>query len=312
MRMGHLAIASVMSLVMFGCTSGGAPVATASRPTAGASHTIRLRVLTYNIHHGEGADGRIDLTRVATIVNSVEPDLVAVQEVDVRTRRSGGVDQAAELARLTGLHPFFVRIIDYQGGPYGLLVLSRDQPYFETSHELPYQPGEEPRRVAEVRIRVGGTGAGREGAAGAGGPRGEGVEVAFFSTHLDYRAETVRLRQVERIEQLTRAVDAPVAILSGDFNAEPGSAPIRRLLETWRDTADDDGKEDQLTSPANLLTYPSVAPTKRIDYVFYRPSRLRVVGRRVIDEPVASDHRPVLAEFEVVSCQPPSATPRRP
>jgi endonuclease/exonuclease/phosphatase family metal-dependent hydrolase len=126
------------------------------------------------------------------------------------------------------------------------------------------------------------------------------LEIAFFCTHLDYRDETVRLQQVERIEQVTAAVEAPVVILTGDFNAEPGSAPVRRILESWRDTGGDTLKGGQPAEAENLLTYPAAAPIKRIDYVFYRSSpRLRVVERRVIDEQVASDHRPVLVEFEV-------------
>ena len=75
----------------------------------------RVRVLTYNIHHGEGMDGRIDLVRQAEILNREAPDLVALQEVDRGTKRSGGVDQLAELGRLTGLTPTFGRAIDFQG-----------------------------------------------------------------------------------------------------------------------------------------------------------------------------------------------------
>ena len=62
-----------------------------------------MRILTYNIHHGEGLDGRIDLPRIAAVIAAQRPDLVALQEVDRNARRSGGVDQAAELGRLTGL-----------------------------------------------------------------------------------------------------------------------------------------------------------------------------------------------------------------
>src|SRR5687768_15481548 len=75
---------------------------------------LRLRVLTYNIHHGEGVDGRLDLERIARVITAEEPDLVALQEVDVKTRRTGGVDQAAELARLTGMHFAFGKAIDYE------------------------------------------------------------------------------------------------------------------------------------------------------------------------------------------------------
>jgi endonuclease/exonuclease/phosphatase family metal-dependent hydrolase len=251
---------------------GGAPPTTRVADSKSGAPT-RLRVLTYNIHHGEGQGGKFDLERIAKLINSLEPDLVAIQEVDVKTRRSSGVDQAAELARLTRLHPFFARIIDYQGGPYGLMILTRAKPLKTASHPIPYHPNEEPRVLAEARVRLG----------------DDGPEVAFFNTHLDYRTEEMRVKQVEHIDQFMADVHSPLVILAGDLNSEPASPPMRQLLKSWRDAA-----------PDGALTYPSDKPVKKIDYVLYRPSaRLKLVESRVIEERVASDHRPVLAVFEV-------------
>src|ERR1700731_1570832 len=84
-----------------------------------------LRVLTSNIHHGEGTDGRFDLSRLARVMKSVQPDVIALQEVDQGTERSGGVDQLAELERLTNMHAEFGKAMDYSGGGYGVAVLSR-------------------------------------------------------------------------------------------------------------------------------------------------------------------------------------------
>src|SRR5476649_2332295 len=80
---------------------------------------LTLRVLTYNIHHGEGMDGRFDLSRLAGVVTSVHPDLVALQEVDEGTERASGLDELAELERLTELHGVFGKAMDYSGGEYG-------------------------------------------------------------------------------------------------------------------------------------------------------------------------------------------------
>ena len=77
----------------------------------GRSDPLTLRILSYNIHHGQGTDGIFDLERLARVISSVEPDLVALQEVDRATTRSGGVDQAAELARLTGMEAAFGKTI---------------------------------------------------------------------------------------------------------------------------------------------------------------------------------------------------------
>ena len=62
-----------------------------------------LRVMTWNIRHGEGLDGRVDLERIAAVIRASGADLVGLQEVDRGVRRTGGVDMPAELARLTGL-----------------------------------------------------------------------------------------------------------------------------------------------------------------------------------------------------------------
>src|SRR5689334_21597772 len=84
-----------------------------------------LRVLTYNIHHSEGTDGKLDLPRVVWVIKAARPDVVMLQEVDRNTTRTGKVDQTAELARFTGLHAEFGKAIDLQGGGYWLAVLSR-------------------------------------------------------------------------------------------------------------------------------------------------------------------------------------------
>ena len=116
---------ALSAVLLVACVGAEAYLA-ASRPrdSAPTVPTI-LRVLTYNIHHGEGMDGRFDLPRLAGIMTSADPDLIALQEVDQGTERAGGVDQVAELGRLTGMRPVFGKAMDFQGGAYGVGVLSR-------------------------------------------------------------------------------------------------------------------------------------------------------------------------------------------
>lgn len=233
-----------------------------------------LTVLTYNIHIGKGMDGKLDLERIARVIRESKADLVALEEVDVKTRRTGGVDQAAELARLTGMHAHFARAMDHDGGAYGVAILSRHAILEAKTHALGGEPGSEPRAAAEAHLRL-----------GPDGPR-----IVFFATHLEHRLEPLRLKQVAVLEKATAAADAPIVILAGDFNAEPGSAPMRALADRWKDTA---------TEPA-ALTCPADKPRMRIDYILYRPAKnLKVVESKVIDEPVASDHRPVRAVLSV-------------
>jgi endonuclease/exonuclease/phosphatase family metal-dependent hydrolase len=234
--------------------------ATAEKPT--------LRVMSYNIHHGEGTDGRFDLPRLARVIGEARADLVALQEVDVKTLRSGGVDQAAELSRLTGMHVAFGAAMPHQVGQYGDAVLSR-YPLLEIQrHALPAPAGFEPRVAVAVRIR----------------PEAVDRDIWFASTHLDHLKTEVRIPQAERIVDAMQAVQSPV-ILAGDLNARPDSPTMAILLKVWTDAG---AKNPQPTAPSH-------DPRARIDYVLYRPADAwRVVETRVLAEQVASDHRPLL------------------
>ncbi|MBE0659987.1 MAG: endonuclease/exonuclease/phosphatase family protein [Bryobacteraceae bacterium] len=233
-----------------------------------------VRVLSYNIHHAEGLDGKIDLPRIAAIIRSVNPDVVALQEVDIRTQRSGGVDQLLELAKLTGMQPVYGRTIPHQGGLYGNAVLSRLPVNGFVNHAL---PGKEPRGVIQAMFDP--------------LPAASGAAFDFLATHLDLN-EPDRLAAAARIKESIagRPAGRPM-VLAGDMNAVPGSKPIEALLKDWN-----------LAQGAQpLLTSPSANPRRQIDYIFVRPaSRWRVVETRVLDEPVASDHRPLFAVLELL------------
>ncbi len=242
------------------CLSG---CAAEQRPT--------LRVLTYNIHHGEGGDKRIDLERIAGVIRAASPDLVALQEVDRGVERSGRVDQPARLAALTGMTAVFEKNIDYQGGEYGNAVLSRLPVERYRNHKLPPSLPREQRGALEVHVRVGGR------------------PVVFFATHLDYHpSDGERLASIAMFEGLFRERTASPVILAGDFNAEPDSPVMQRAAAFLRDAFD-----PGIASP---FTYPAEAPTKRIDYILFSTHpAIRCDEYRVLPEAVASDHRPVLA-----------------
>ena len=117
------AVPMVLLVVSLSGTDGSPAAASESgSPPEGTQTT--LRILAYNIHHGAGNDEKLDLERIARLVHSLDPDLVALQEVDDRTERTGRVDQAAELGRLTGMAWAFGSFMDYEGGRYGMAVLS--------------------------------------------------------------------------------------------------------------------------------------------------------------------------------------------
>lgn len=231
---------------------------------------MQVRILTYNIHHAEGTDAKIDAARIAAVIQSADPDFVAVQEVDVRTTRVAGADLAHQLAARTGLHAVFGKTIDYRGGWYGNALLSRWPLHGFVNHEMPSSPGRERRAVIE-------------------GTTGSGFH--FLATHLDV-TEPDRLLAVGRIAEIvaSRPADLPM-ILAGDLNAAAGSATMDELFKDWSNAIGEDP----------LPTYPAAKPTRQIDYILFRPAaRWRVVEARVLDEAIASDHRPLLAVLELV------------
>jgi len=227
-----------------------------------------LRVLSYNIHHGRGTDGTIDLRRLAGAIRAADADLVALQEVDERTTRSGGIDQAAELARLTGLRMVFGPQIDYLGGRYGQALLSRTPPGPPIVHDLPAVGGDRERRIAVAAV--------------VNSPAGR---LTFAGTHLHHRSEEARVAQARAVVAALDGEDR--CLLVGDFNAMPGSEPLAILEGAWRRVVVGD-------RPAP--TFPAGQPIREIDHVFVRPAAaFDVIDLQVLEEPVASDHRPVLA-----------------
>ncbi len=234
--------------------------------TSPTADTVRL--LSYNIHHAEGMDEITDLRRIADFIEALDPDLVTLQEVDSVTERTGGVNQAAVLAELTGMSYAFGRFMPYQGGAYGMAVLSRWP--IEESMNWRLTDGEEPRTALGVRVRT---------------PHSD-QELLLVGIHF-YRTEEERLAQATDLEAFLEGETVPV-ILAGDFNSTPGSPVMERLGANW----------SVLTKGEDRFTFSSFSPFEEIDFVLLRPAgRFDVVDHRPLDEPVLSDHRPIWTEF---------------
>lgn len=237
---------------------------------APAAAQATLRVLAYNIKHGQGMDGRVDLERAAEVIRRLDPDVVTLQEVDRGVERTGGVDQARRLGELTGMEAVFGPFMAYDGGEYGMAVLSRLPVLRRVNHRLP--DGAEPRSALEVRVGV--------------GP--ERRQVAVVGIHL-YRTPEERLAQAEALAAALsdESDEALPVVLAGDFNSPPDSRVLARLEDAGWSVLPKDGPR---------ATFPADAPDREIDYVMLRPAgAFEVVEHRVVDEPRVSDHRPVLA-----------------
>jgi len=247
--------------------------------TGGCSDTelrapTKVSVLTYNIYHGEDANGNSNLDAVARIINSLEPDLVALQEVDNKTTRVKGLDLTAELSQRTGTRGIFGKAMDYAGGQYGEAILCRHPVVEIKNNPLPHTPEAEPRTALEVHVEL-----------------SMGQRIVFVGTHLDHlRDQKNRMMQASQIMDLYATCDLPI-ILAGDLNAVPGSDPIKLLCQEW-----------SYAGQANPdPTFPSIEARRKIDYIMYRPERRwRVLETQVIDEKVASDHCPVFVVLELL------------
>lgn len=239
-----------------------------------AEEPIRLRVLSYNIHHAEGVDGKLDVERIAAIIQSVEPDLVAVQEVDQRVQRSQLVDQPAELARLTKMHVVFGDNIELQGGYYGNAILSRFPIQSHTNLRLPNFNNGEQRGALSAEIAI---------------PQ-LSEPLLFLATHFDHRRDPQeRVASAQALNRRVAEQPQRPALLAGDLNDVHDSSTLQELAKQWTHSA-----------PQPLPTIPVSTPSRQIDFVLFRPqSRWKVIEVRVLDEAVASDHRPILAVLEL-------------
>lgn len=244
---------------------------------ADGEQSTTIRLAAYNIKHGRGMDNRVDLERVAAVLRKLNPDLIALQEVDRGCSRSGKVDQAAALGKLLGMHHRFAQFMGFQGGLYGMAVLSRFPVEKVIRHQL--APGAEPRCALEVIVR----------------PAKSAPPLSFVSIHNDWTKEPFRLAQAnDLIRGLTERKN-PI-VLAGDFNAEPGAASLIQLKKAGFMF---------LAKKNNGNTFPSPAPTIEIDYFATRGISYKVPPlTQVHDERVASDHRPILMDLPLTVSKP--------
>jgi endonuclease/exonuclease/phosphatase family metal-dependent hydrolase len=241
-----------------------------------------IRVLVYNIHAGKDAKGVDNLERVAQLVRDTRADVALLQEVDVGTRRSGNVDQPARLRELTGFHAAFGKTLDYQGGLYGIAVLSRWPIDSSGVTSLPIDP---PQLRSGVSYEP--RGALRAFVSSPHGP------LVLVNTHLDAsRDDSYRRQEAQTIIAIADSLrPRGMLLVGGDFNSEPGSAvqatlTAARLRDAWLACASGSG-----------FTYPADSGTKRIDYLYLQDG-VQCAGAEVIPT-TASDHRPLLVRVRV-------------
>lgn len=242
---------------------------------SGYGNSQTLKLLTYNIRHAQNNSGDIDVKSLADFILKLNPDLVALQEVDSVCNRSKKIDITAELGKLTGMYYYFGKAMNYDGGGYGEAILSRLPIISITTLALPIQPDKkrEPRAAIEAVVEI-----------------AKGKTIKFIATHLDHlEDETDRLMQTQFLADRYSNEAIPF-IISGDLNALPDSKAMQILYKVATQPAKD----------KNILTFPADVPVKKIDYFLLSKNyKWQCTKFDVPEEKHLSDHRPVLMELRI-------------
>ena len=249
-----------------------------------------LRLVTFNVHHGVGDDGRHDLPRLARLLADAEPDVICLQEVDRHFGdRSEHVDQALLLASALDRELAWGPAIDEPGRDgrterrqYGNAVLSRLPVLSREVHPLP--GGGEPRSALRTRVQLADT------------------ALWVTTTHLSSSNAADRAAQAAAVAAL-HADPAEPAVLVGDLNAAPDAGELgalrQQLGDAWELAADRSDQSGRFSLRADQgLTHPARRPRVRIDQVWVTDG-VGVRDARVLDGSGSSDHHPLLVDLEV-------------
>lgn len=239
-----------------------------------------LTVMSYNIYHAENPEtAQSTISEIGSFINNIEPDFVALQEIDEQTNRlakindGNGFSLTDSLANLTSMSGYFAKAINFDDGEYGTAILSQKsaKPH---KIKLPNPRKGEPRVLSYLHTQT-----------------SLDTEVIFANVHLDHQHQENRLAQVKKLNEILRNQNKPV-IMAGDFNFTPDSQSYDLMKAHWVDAA-------SLFQDDPASTYPSNNPVKRIDYVFLS----RNADWEIIDVEVLglshSDHLPIVAKVVI-------------
>lgn len=222
-----------------------------------------LKLMTYNIKNANGMDDVCNFQRVANVITNASPDVVAVQEVDSMTNRSGHKYVLGEIAERAQMHAYFAPAIDYDGGKYGIGLLTKQVPLRLQTLAL---PGREEARALILA---------------------EFEDYIYCCTHLSLTEED-RMKSLDILKACAASAKKPF-FLAGDMNAEPESGFIKGLQKDFR-----------ILTNTRQHSFPAPQPKETLDYIVISRQNdqgFAVVSAQVLDEPVASDHRPVVVEM---------------
>ena len=236
---------------------------------ANAGERIRLRVMSMNIKEG-AAYASYKAAPYAEIIKEYDPDVVCLQEVDYMTTRNGKRDFLNELAAATGMFPYWCQSFSYQGGGFGVALLSK-YPFLKAEKiTSTIQGAREPRSTGWIYICL---------------PEGGTVRIA--TTHLALESPEITIQNIADVNKKIFAQDKLTpTLLIGDYNAEEGSDPIKYVKNTWQEIGEGTG-----------FTIPSDNPKVKLDYIMGYPKKWKYENYKIIARPDMSDHCFVMADL---------------
>ncbi len=234
--------------------------------TAQLTWAQNIRLINYNAHNAIGMDGKTDYKRTANLIAQYKPNVVAMQELDNKTQRSGGISVLDQITSNEYKYRIFAQAIEFQGGGYGIGIASKLEPI---THRQIALPGKEEARVALIV---------------------EFKDFVLCNTHLSLTAED-RAKSIEIIKKELAKESKPV-ILCGDLNDTPDSAVIQSLSSDFSSLVD-----------TSTPTYPADKPHTCIDYIFISNAnhgyKHTIKRAEVINDSITSDHRPMIVDIKL-------------
>lgn len=232
-----------------------------------SGQALQLRVMSMNIKEGASLVSH-ETAPYAVLIRQCDPDVVCLQEVDHKTRRNGGKDWINALAIETGMFPFYCKSFDYQGGGYGVALLSK-YPFFAARKIVSVISGaREPRATGWISLQL---------------PSGAVVRVA--STHLALESQEITVKNIADVNKHLLEDRLTPTLLVGDFNANADSEPIAYARLNWQEIGRGSG-----------FTIPASSPNRQLDYVMGHPRSWQAVSYEIIARPDLSDHCFILAD----------------
>lgn len=220
-------------------------------------HPDAIRVMCYNVKHCRGMDNVVDYDRVANVIKTINPDVIALQELDSATIRSNGANTVEELGKRLDMHYLFAGAIDFEGGKYGIGILSKEKPL---SHRVQALPGREEKRAFLIV---------------------EFSDYYLCSTHFSLNTED-KMSSVPMIFEAVKDIKKPL-LLGGDMNCGYDS-PIQELLR------------EQFVTLSDTVPLGNRRRVIDFIYGYNNGNTYKVTEKMTLEERMASDHFPLFVD----------------